>query len=87
MRQGSILGPMLYLVHVADMPDVVGVKDGDNSGYANNTAIWATGRTVAEVVQKTQCSCPKICLLLQGKWSSSQCRQDSTPLLCDGGKC
>jgi hypothetical protein len=52
VRQGSILGLMLYLVHVADMPDVVGVKDGDNSGYADDTAIWATGRTVAEVVQK-----------------------------------
>jgi hypothetical protein len=52
VRQGSILGPMLYLVHVADMPDVVGVKDGDNSSYADDTAIWATGRTVAEVVQK-----------------------------------
>jgi hypothetical protein len=52
VRQGSILGPMLYLIHVADMPDVVGVEADKNSGYADDTAIWAVGRSVDEVVQK-----------------------------------
>jgi hypothetical protein len=52
VRQGSILGPMLYLVHVADMPNVVGVKDNENSGYTDDTAIWAVGRTVEEIVHK-----------------------------------
>jgi hypothetical protein len=52
VRQGSILGPMLYLIHVADMPNVVGINDNENSGYADDTAIWATGKTVEEVVRK-----------------------------------
>jgi hypothetical protein len=43
---------MLYLLHVADMPDIVGVKANENSGNANDTAIWAVRRSVAEVVQK-----------------------------------
>jgi hypothetical protein len=42
----------LYLIHVADMPHVVGLADDKNSGYANDTAMWAIGKTVDEVVSK-----------------------------------
>jgi hypothetical protein len=53
VRQCSILGPMLYLIHVADMPNVVGLADDKNSGYADNMAMWAIGKTVQdEVVSK-----------------------------------
>eukprot|EP00095_Tigriopus_kingsejongensis_P011738 maker-scaffold613_size124221-snap-gene-0.28 protein:Tk11738 transcript:maker-scaffold613_size124221-snap-gene-0.28-mRNA-1 annotation:"alpha- -mannosyl-glycoprotein 4-beta-n-acetylglucosaminyltransferase c" len=41
MLQGSILGPILYLVLVADMPDCVGIGDEDNSCYADDPSIWA----------------------------------------------
>jgi hypothetical protein len=43
VRQGSILGPLLYLILVADMPDCVGIGSTCNSGYADDTAIWAVG--------------------------------------------
>jgi hypothetical protein len=43
VRQGSILGPLLYLIHVADMPDCVGIGSTCNSSYADDTAIWAVG--------------------------------------------
>ena len=43
VRQGSILGPLLYLILVADMPDCLGIGEDFNSGYADDTAIWAIG--------------------------------------------
>ncbi len=53
VRQGSMLGPLLYLVLVADMPDFVEVPDDENSGYADDTALWATG-TASEVKAKLE---------------------------------
>ena len=49
VRQGSILGPILYLILVADMPDCVGIGEEDNSGYADDTAIWAVGKSLDSV--------------------------------------
>jgi hypothetical protein len=43
VRQGSILGPLLYRIHVADMRDCVGIGSTCNSRYADDTAIWAVG--------------------------------------------
>jgi hypothetical protein len=49
VRQGYILGPILYLILVADMPDCLGIGEEDNSGYADDTAIWAVGRDLTSV--------------------------------------
>ncbi|QQP37667.1 Rna-directed dna polymerase from mobile element jockey-like protein, partial [Caligus rogercresseyi] len=43
VRQGSILGPILYLVLVADITSCVGIGNEDNSGYADDFFLWAVG--------------------------------------------
>jgi hypothetical protein len=41
VRQGSLLGPVLYLLHVLDLPPALGMRDSDeDSGDANDTAVW-----------------------------------------------
>ncbi|QQP41547.1 Uncharacterized protein FKW44_015956, partial [Caligus rogercresseyi] len=49
VRQGSILGPILYLVLVADVTSCVGVGNEDNSGYADDFFLWAVGDSLEEV--------------------------------------
>ncbi|QQP42216.1 Uncharacterized protein FKW44_016812 [Caligus rogercresseyi] len=48
VRQGSILGPILYLVLVADVTSCVGVGNEDNSGYADDFFLWAVGDSLEE---------------------------------------
>ncbi|QQP55414.1 Uncharacterized protein FKW44_008578, partial [Caligus rogercresseyi] len=43
VRQGSILGPILYLVLVADVTSCVGVGNEDNCGYADDFFLRAVG--------------------------------------------
>jgi hypothetical protein len=53
VRQGSILGPLLYLVHVADMPDTVSVAvedDNLNGTYADDSQVAAVGKTTESVL-------------------------------------
>jgi hypothetical protein len=52
--QGSILGPLLYLIYMADLPDCLRVGEESNSGYADDTGIWATRSSVSEVMGKLQ---------------------------------
>jgi hypothetical protein len=52
MRQGSILGPVLFLVLISNMAKAMRIGDNKNVVYADNTMIWQAGRTVAEVVEK-----------------------------------
>lgn len=50
VRQGSILGPLLYLVHVADLTECLKIGDQDNSCYADDSAVWSIGKSVEEVI-------------------------------------
>jgi hypothetical protein len=54
VRQGSILGPILYLVLVADLPACIGVSETENSLYADDTSLWATADDVDSVVSSLQ---------------------------------
>jgi hypothetical protein len=51
-RQGSILGPVLFLVLISDMANALGIGDDENVVYADDTTIWQAGKMVAEVVDK-----------------------------------
>jgi hypothetical protein len=51
-RQGSILGPVLFLILISDMANALGIGDEENVVYADDTTIWQAGRTVEEVVDK-----------------------------------
>eukprot|EP00095_Tigriopus_kingsejongensis_P011598 maker-scaffold325_size206031-snap-gene-0.17 protein:Tk11598 transcript:maker-scaffold325_size206031-snap-gene-0.17-mRNA-1 annotation:"reverse transcriptase-like protein" len=41
VRQGSILGPCLFLVLMADLPDCLRIGEEYNDGYADDVSIWA----------------------------------------------
>ena len=50
VRQGSILGPILYLIMVADLPGCIGIDESGNIIiYADDTAIWAMGKDISTV--------------------------------------
>jgi hypothetical protein len=50
VRQGSILGPVLFLVLISNMANTLGIGNDENVVYADDTTIWQAGKTVAEVV-------------------------------------
>jgi hypothetical protein len=55
VRQGSLLGPVLYLLHASDLPLALEIRDSDgDSGYANNTAIWVVAEDHEEARQELQ---------------------------------
>jgi hypothetical protein len=58
VRQGSILGPLLFLALVADMPAHLGLGNLDHMGYAEDTCVWASG-TNLETVRSTSQHYPK----------------------------
>jgi exonuclease III len=54
VRQGSILGPLLFLLHVADMPEALGVQEDGGVFYADDSSVWVVGNTVATVTAGLQ---------------------------------
>jgi hypothetical protein len=52
VRQGSILGTVLFLVLIGDLATALEIGNDENVIYADDTTIWQAGRTVAEVVNK-----------------------------------
>jgi hypothetical protein len=51
VRQGSILGPLLFLVLMADLPMYLGGRE-DNVIYADDINTWESGSTVEEVATR-----------------------------------
>jgi hypothetical protein len=52
VRQGSLLGPVLNLLHVFNLPEIR-ESDGD-SGYADNTAVWVMAEDIKEAQRELQ---------------------------------
>eukprot|EP00095_Tigriopus_kingsejongensis_P002374 maker-scaffold2630_size13758-snap-gene-0.3 protein:Tk02374 transcript:maker-scaffold2630_size13758-snap-gene-0.3-mRNA-1 annotation:"hypothetical protein H311_02490" len=49
VRQGSILGPCLFLVLMADLPDCLRIGEECNVDYADDVSIWAVGKDLPNV--------------------------------------
>jgi hypothetical protein len=52
VRQGSILGPILFIILLSGMAAYLGVRDGENVVYADDSNVWQMGRNVEKVVRK-----------------------------------
>ena len=50
VRQGSILGPILFLILMADLPSVLGITEIFLVGYADDVALWASAKNPKEVL-------------------------------------
>lgn len=49
VRQGSILGPILFLVLMADLPNCLNIDQDATVGYADDICIWAVGKDLNSV--------------------------------------
>jgi hypothetical protein len=55
VRQGSLLEPVLYLLHVFNLPLALEIRESDgDSAYADNTAVWVIADNFAEAQQELQ---------------------------------
>jgi hypothetical protein len=52
VRQGSILGPILFIILTRGMAEFLGVREDENVVYADDSNIWQTGSNVEEVARK-----------------------------------
>jgi hypothetical protein len=52
VRQASIFGPILFSVLVSGMAMYLGVGDGENVVYTDDSNVWQMGRNVEEAVRK-----------------------------------
>jgi hypothetical protein len=55
VRQGSLLGPVLYLLHVSDLPLALEIRDSDgDSSYADDMTVWVVAEDHEEANQELQ---------------------------------
>jgi hypothetical protein len=55
VRQGSLLGPVLYLLHVFDLPLALEIRESEgNSGYADDMAVWVVAEDIKEAQMELQ---------------------------------
>jgi hypothetical protein len=55
VRQESLLGPVLYLLHIFDLPLALEIRESDDdSGYADNMAVWVVAEDIEEVQRELQ---------------------------------
>jgi hypothetical protein len=50
--QGSILGPILFIILTSGMASFIGVEDDENIVYVDDSNVWQTGSTKEDVARK-----------------------------------
>ena len=60
--QGSILGPLLFLVMMAELPEVIGIPPnmGGIVGYADDIALWVTEKDTMSVKNRIELASDRI---------------------------
>jgi hypothetical protein len=55
VRQGTLLGPVQYLLHVFNPPLALEIRESDgDSGYADDTAVWVMADDIEEAQRELQ---------------------------------
>jgi hypothetical protein len=55
VRQGSLLGPVMYLPHVFDLSLALDIRESNsNSAYADDTAVWVIAEDIGEAQRELQ---------------------------------
>jgi hypothetical protein len=52
VRQGLILGPLLFIILTSGMADFLGVREDETIVYADDSNVWQTGSNGEEVARK-----------------------------------
>jgi hypothetical protein len=52
VRQGLILGPILFIILTSGMASFIGVEEDENIVYADDSNVWQTGSTKEDVARK-----------------------------------
>jgi hypothetical protein len=52
VRQGLILGPILFIILTSGMAEFLGVREDENVVYADDSNVWQPGSTKEEVARK-----------------------------------
>jgi hypothetical protein len=66
VRQDSILGLILFLVIVADIPEFIGGPENSSLMYADDLGVWAVGKDVQEVVERLKMSAGRVVVFAGG---------------------
>ena len=72
--QGSILGPLLFLLYVNDMPDVV--KDSSIYLYADDTVLLNYGKNMINVKKRYAAGLRENCILVWTKQTIFEYQED-----------
>jgi hypothetical protein len=52
VRQGSILGPILFIILTSGMASFIEVEEDENILYADDSNVWQTGSTKEDIARK-----------------------------------
>jgi hypothetical protein len=55
VKQGSLLGPVVYLLHVFNLPLALEIRESDgDSAYADDMAVWVIAEDIKEAQRELQ---------------------------------